>query len=88
MKSKEILLERVKVLKALDTIAKTLNDEYYLENWFSYGVPDGEIDDTTQDNYLLDYVKNDKDWQNLLDLFVKLIRLASADGVHATLWTE
>ena len=88
MKSKEILLERVKVLRALDTIAHTFNDEYAIEMWLECGVPDEEITDTTKDDEIMWLVEDEKEWQELLDLFVKLIRRASADGIHNTLWTE
>ena len=41
--------ERIQAFRAMDTIAKMLNDENEYIWWASMGIPDGEIDETTKD---------------------------------------
>lgn len=41
--------ERLEVVRAMDTIAKTLNDERDYVWWAAMGIPDGEIDNNTKD---------------------------------------
>ena len=38
------LKERVSVIRAMDTIVRSLNDEEYVAWWLEDGIPDGEID--------------------------------------------
>ena len=46
------LKERVSVIRAMDTIVRSLNDEEYVAWWLEDGVPDGEIDEGTADEEL------------------------------------
>ena len=41
--------ERIQAVRAMDTIAKMLNDERKYEWWAMMGIPDGEIDENTKD---------------------------------------
>lgn len=84
MKSQEVLIERVKVLRAMDTIARTINNEDIFESWLVYGVPDEEIQPDTKDDELMWLVEDDEDWQEMLDTFSRVMYLAYKDG---GLWT-
>ena len=66
--------ERVAVLRAMNTIALSLNDEDYIMWWLQDGVPDGEIDDTTTDEELYWLVEDDNDFADLMNTFVKIMR--------------
>lgn len=47
--------ERAKVVRAMDTIVKALNDERHYYHWSMVGVADGDLaDDTEVDDYYLD----------------------------------
>ena len=44
--------ERVSIIRAMDTIVRSLNDERDILWWLDSGVPDGEINEETTDEEL------------------------------------
>lgn len=68
---------RSKVVRAMDTLAYCINDEYVLERWLVNGVADGDIieGEDVPEEYL-----DDETFQELLDLFMKLIAAAKKSG--------
>lgn len=71
--------ERIEMIKAMETIARTINDENILEQWLIYGVADGDIDENTK-NEEIDYYTNDETFQDLMNLFLILMSSAKKSG--------
>ena len=66
--------ERIKVVRAMDTIAATLNDERDYDWWAAVGIPDGEIDETTKDEDL-EWLCEDDIFPDLLFNFCRLFEM-------------
>lgn len=79
--------ERIKMVRAMDTIIRNLNDEDYIIPWLICGVADGDITDNTTDEELEYYCENDI-FSELMELFLKIIKNATKDGVKATLYCD
>lgn len=84
MDRKKILEQRIRVLRSMDEVAHTINDEEIFEIWLAYGVPDEEIQPETADDELIWLVEDDEEWQELLDTFNRIMYLAYKGG---GLWT-
>ena len=63
--------ERIKVLKAMDTIARCLNDEEVFEAWLVDGVPDGTETDEDFELYT-----DDETFADIMDSFAHLMGVA------------
>ena len=79
-------IERIKMVKAMEYIARQLNDEAVLMDWLSFGVADGdipygelEIMSGDEDN-LYCYVENDDDFRDLMGTFLSCMEQANADA--------
>lgn len=72
--------ERIEMVKAMETIARTINDENILEQWRIFGVADGDIDETTKDEELDFYVEEDETFKDLMQLFLILMSSAKKSG--------
>ena len=51
-------MNKIQKLRAMDLLARSVNDEDAIEYWLTYGVPDGEIKETTTDEdlqWLIEY---------------------------------
>ncbi len=73
---------RANLVKALDLIARSVNDEDVLEIWLTYGVADGDIDNnTTADE--IEYYLDNKTLKELMTVFRKVIKKSELyfDGV-------
>ena len=81
---KEILLERKKMILAMEYICRQINDEDAFDGWLLCGVPDGDIPygnfdtDTiySEDNMVVD---ND-DFLELMDCFLRRMEGAKKSG--------
>ena len=77
---------RIDLVRAMELIARTVNDENVFEGWLMCGVADGDIDDNTADEELEYYIE-DKNFSELMGTFLRLISRAKrfgglyADGV-------
>ena len=80
------LIERIKMVKALEFIARQVNDEIVFEEWLINGVADGdipygatsvEIDDVEE---LACYYEDDKCFAELMQTFLVLMSEALNDG--------
>ena len=73
------LKERAEVVRAMDTMARCINDETILDSWLMGGVADGDIygKETDED---LEYYCKDKNFKELMTLFLKLMRRAGMSG--------
>lgn len=78
-------ITRIKMVKAMEFIARQVNDEDVFEHWLMYGVADGdiaygnlnvEVDD--EDN--LEYYIRDQEFSELMDDFLTVMSDACKSG--------
>lgn len=79
------LKERVSVIRAMDTIVHSLNDEEYIAWWLEDGVPDGEIDEETTDEDLYWLVDDDESFADIMSTFIKIMRKQPVNGA---MWVD
>lgn len=70
---------RVQMVKAMDYIARCLNDEEELGPWLALGVADEDIKEDTKDEDLECYIQDDA-FKDLMKLFLKLMQRANKNG--------
>ena len=70
---------RTEVVRAMETLARCVNDEYVFEEWLMYGVADGDIEPTTEDEELEYYIK-DEDFAELMGTFLNVMARAEKSG--------
>lgn len=79
-------VERIKMVKAMEFIARQINDEEAFEPWLSLGVADGDIDYgelevKVDDGEMLDcYFVEDVNFADLMDTFLYCMRKAYRSG--------
>lgn len=78
-------IERIKCVKAMEFLARQINDEEVFEEWLMDGVADGDIDvgdlDVKgDDEELLDYYIEDEHFADLMDTFAHVIARARKSG--------
>lgn len=73
------LKERIEMVRAMETIARSINNEEILESWLMCGVADSDITSETTDGELYDYVEDDV-FKDLMDCFMKCMKNAYRDG--------
>ena len=71
--------ERYEMVRAMETIARAVNDEDVFEGWLMCGVADGDIDETTKDEEL-EYYIDDKHFAELMDTFLRVMSRAKRSG--------
>ena len=74
------LKERIKMVRAMETLARSINDEAVFMPWIVYGVADGDITDETEDGELLTYCEDDKVYGELMGLFLRRMCAAYKSG--------
>lgn len=79
------LKERVSVIRAMDTIVRSLNDERDILWWLDSGVPDGEINEETTDEELYWLVDDDESFADIMSTFVKIMRRQPVNGA---MWVD
>lgn len=77
---------RIKMVKAMEFIARQLNDEYIYESWAVFGVGEDDIeyadlscDEETESEDFKYYIK-DKEFSDLMELFIHLMARAKKSG--------
>lgn len=78
-------IERIKCVKAMEFLARQINDEEVFEKWLVDGVADGDIDAgeldvKSGDEDLLDYYIEDEHFADLMDTFAHVIARARKSG--------
>ena len=73
------LSRRAKIVRAMETIARCVNDEEVFYRWLLCGVADGDIDDDTTDEDL-EYYCEDKTFADLMARFLDLMTAAKKSG--------
>ena len=79
------LKERVSVVRAMDTIVRSLNDERDILWWLDSGVPDGEINEETTDEELYWLVDGDESFADIMSTFIKIMRRQPVNGA---MWVD
>ena len=79
------LKERVSVIRAMDTIVHSLNDERDILWWLEDGVPDGEINTETTDEELYWLVDDDESFADIMSTFIKIMRRQPINGA---MWVD
>lgn len=72
--------ERIAVVRAMETIARQINNENIFETWLTYGVADGDIDESTTDEELECYIEDDENFAELMGTFARVIARANKSG--------
>ena len=81
----ESKIERIKMVKAMEYIARNLNDEEIFEEWLTYGVADGDIEYgnlcvEAEDFDEFGYFIEDKHFAELMGLFLYMMKRAYKSG--------
>lgn len=69
---------RVKMVRAMEFIARQINDEDIFDSWLMFGVADG--DDLNDDEYISYCYCDDKTFAELMDCFLRLMARAYRSG--------
>ena len=70
---------RTEVVRAMETLARCINDEDVFEGWLICGVADGDIDHTTEDEELEYYIE-DETFAELMGTFLNVMARAKKSG--------
>ena len=70
---------RTQVVRAMETLARSVNDEEVFEGWLMCGVADGDIDATTEDEELEYYIEDDT-FAELMGTFLRVLARANKSG--------
>ena len=70
---------RTEVVRAMETLARSVNDEYVFEEWLMCGVADGDIEPTTEDEELEYYIE-DETFAELMGTFLNVMKNAYKSG--------
>ena len=71
--------ERVKVIRAMETIARCVHDENQFMLWLNIGIADGDVKESTTDEEL-EYYTEDEEFSDLMDSFLLLMSKAYKNG--------
>ncbi len=78
-------VKRIKMVKAMEFIARQINNEYIFEGWLMNGVADGDIEpgdlsvkEDDEDN--LDYYISDEHFAELMACFLRRMENAKRSG--------
>ena len=79
--------ERIKMVKAMEFIARQVNDEEVFMHWLTLGVGDGDIEygdlsvnkDLDEDEAAW-YVDDDKNFAELMETFLSVMKYAKKSG--------
>lgn len=73
------LKTRAEMIRAMETVARAVNDEEVFEAWLVMCVADGDIDDDTTDEDL-EYYCEDETFADLMERFLDLMTKAKKNG--------
>lgn len=74
------LHRRTEMVRAMELLVRSINDEEIMMSWLSLGVADGDITGKETDEDLESYCDDDADFAELMALFLRLMVRADADG--------
>ena len=70
---------RCEIVRAMELLARAINDEDIFEAWLIDGVADGDIDDGTTDEEL-DWYIEDENFADLMETFLHVMAKARKSG--------
>lgn len=78
-------VERIKMIKAMEFICRTVNDEHIADCWLIDGVADGDIEPgdlsvNPDDADNLEFYLRDENFADLMDTFLYVMRRAHKTG--------
>ena len=73
------LSRRAKVVRAMETLARCINDEDIFHSWLMLGVADGDINGS-EDDEDIEYYCEDDTFAELMGLFLRLMKRAAKSG--------
>lgn len=77
------LHERAEIVRAMEKLARCINDENIFEGWLMCGVADGDIDGTETDAEL-EYYCEDETFAELMRVFTnRMARAYKSGGLYA-----
>ena len=71
--------KRIEVIRAMETIARCINDETIFDSWLMLGVADGDITPDTTDEELESYTE-DENFAEIMGLFLSLMSQSHKSG--------
>lgn len=71
--------KRIEIVRAMETIARAVNDEEVFDHWLICGVADGDIEENTSDEEL-EYYISDKAFAELMETFLTVMKNAKKSG--------
>ena len=81
------IVEKAKMVKAMEYIARQINDETVFMRWLSGGVADGDIEygdldvsTLSEDDAVWAYIEDDEYFADLMDTFLHVITSAKKSG--------
>lgn len=72
--------ERIEKVRAMETLARSINDERVFLTWLSLGVADGDITENTPDEELEFYIEDDTSFADLMHTFLRCMSNAYKNG--------
>ena len=72
--------ERKQTVLAMDNLVRSVGNEEYIESWLMCGVADGELDEFSTWMNVDEYYIEDKNFAELMTLFLKIMANAYKDG--------
>ena len=79
--------ERAKMVKAMEFVARQINDESVFMRWLMNGVADGDIEygdldvsNLSEDDNVWAYIEDDDSFADLMDTFLWVIMRANRSG--------
>lgn len=73
---------RVAMVRAMDCIARHVNNESAMDGWLMCGVADGDITPDTKDEDLDYYVDSDRTFSELMGCFMRTMKRAEDGGLY------
>lgn len=73
------LHERAEMIRAMEKIVRSVNNEEVFDLWLSMGVADGDINGRETDEDL-DFYADDENFSELMELFLDVMKMAKEDG--------
>lgn len=72
--------KRIEVVKAMEALARCINDERVFSTWLSLGVADGDITENTSDEELEFYIEDNVQFADLMYTFLRCMHNAYYNG--------
>ena len=73
------IYKRAELIKAMELLARAVNDETVFETWLLEGVADGDITGNVEDDEI-EYYAEDKTFADLMDTFLNVMADAKKSG--------